>query len=159
SRVLGACALLASLAVLAAGAMPAGAAFGPIQLQSIGPLDQFEYAGEPAISADGRYLALAGALHGVEGIFRKDLRSGQVELVAGGNIYTPNPAAPTDGSAPSISADGRYVSFTTKTPLVAAALTGSNVYVRDMDVASNGGACTSEAEASGRCAFELASAL
>lgn len=152
-------ALLVALLALAAFATCASASFGPIELQSVGPHDQFEDAGEPAIAADGRYLAFEGTLDGVKGIFRKDLQSGQLQLVAGGSIYTPQTGAPTDASAPSISADGQYVSFSTTTALVAAAHAGSNVYVRDMDVESNGAACASEAESADRCAFELASAL
>lgn len=150
---------LMALALCAVPPAPAHADFGPIELQSVGPLDQFEAASAPAISADGRYLAMQGALDGIAGIFRKDLQTGQLQLVAGGSIYTPTPGAPKDASAPSISADGRYVSFTSAVALVQAAKPGSNVYVRDMDVASDGSACTPQEEAAERCPFELASAL
>ncbi len=154
--------LLALALVVVLGALSAASAhadFGPIELQSVGPLDQFESASAPAISADGRYLVMQGALDGVEGIFRKDLQTGQLQLVAGGSTYVKTPTAPREASAPSISADGRYVSFTSAVALVKAAKPGRNVYVRDMDVASDGAACTPETEATGRCPFELASAL
>ncbi|HTZ88104.1 MAG TPA: hypothetical protein VMB05_15665 [Solirubrobacteraceae bacterium] len=150
--------LLASSALVTV-AEPALAGFGPIRLQSVGPLDQFEGASEPAIAAGSGYLAFAGTLDGVKGVFRKNLQSGEVQLVAGGSTYAPAEGAPTDASAPSISANGRYVSFTSTTPLTAAAHAGSNVYVRDMGTASDGTACTAEAESARRCAFELASAL
>ncbi|HEY2536283.1 MAG TPA: hypothetical protein VGI24_04790 [Solirubrobacteraceae bacterium] len=152
-------ALALVLGLCSVAAAPARADFGAIELQSVGPLDQFESASAPAISADGSYLAMQGTLDGVEGIFRKDLQTGQLQLVAGGSTYVKTPTAPRDASAPSISADGRYVSFTSAVALVAAAKPGGNVYVRDMDVASDGAACTPEAETTGRCAFELASAL
>jgi Tol biopolymer transport system component len=148
-------------ALLAARAGIARASFGPIELQSFGPSEQFESATESAISGDGRYLAFAGRLAGVQGVYRKDLATGGLpELAAGGSVYQSGPGA-TDASAPSISADGRYVSFTSADRLVAAARTGSNVYVRDMDLPAPaaGGACSAEEEAGGRCAYELASAL
>jgi hypothetical protein len=106
-RLLGAVA--AALAAGALGAAPAAGEFGPIELQSVGPLDQADSATEPAISANGEYLAFQGSLDGVRGVFRKDLRDGQIELVAGGSAYDPAPGSPADASAPSISAEGRYV--------------------------------------------------
>jgi Tol biopolymer transport system component len=155
-------AVAVALALLPLLASPAVAAalgnFGPIELQSVGQLEQFESAGEAAISGDGRYLVFEGTLAGIRGIYRKDLESGQVQLVAGGSIYEDSGAI--DASAPSISADGRYVSFTTATALVGAAHTGSNVYVRDMTVDPGfEGTCTQAQEAEGRCPYELASAL
>jgi Tol biopolymer transport system component len=86
----------------------------------------FESASSPALSQDGRYLAFSGTIAGVEGVYRRDLQTGELQLVAHG-----------DGSAPSISADGRYVAFTaTDEPesyLAPGADEGcSQVYVRDM---------------------------
>jgi Tol biopolymer transport system component len=133
-------------------ATPALAGFGPIELQSVGQFgygefEQFEEAGEPAISEDGQYLAFKGTLGLVSGIWRKDLQTGALELVA------------SSGSDPSISADGRYVSFTAPDELVKDAKTGGNVYVRDMDIESSGASCTNEEETQGKCPYELASAL
>jgi hypothetical protein len=153
-------ALLVAAIFCAAPTTPALAGFGPIELQSASPLEQFEEASAPAISADGDYLAFAGRLDGVSGVFRKDLQTGQLQLVA------------VEASEPSISEEGRYVSFTTSTGLVKAAKPGDNVYVRDMDRAlpgetgegglaapREGGACAAAEEANGGCPYELASAL
>lgn len=162
SRRLLVLALLTAPLLSAAFANSALAGFGPIELQSVGSLDQFESAGEPAISADGRYLAFQGSLDGVIGVFRKDLQTGAVELVAGGSAYSPGPEEPTDAFAPSISADGQYVSFNSSKPLVGHAHVGSNVYVRNMALPlPAAGACSAleEAEEAGRCPYELASVL
>ena len=151
-------AAMASL-LLAAGPVSARSIFGPIVLQSTGSLEQFESAGEVAISADGDYLAFEGTLAGVRGVYRKDLQSGSIQLVAGGSIFS-SEAQAVDAYAPSISADGRYVSFTTATALVKAAHPGSNVYVRDMAIdPDENGRCSEAQEAGGQCPYELASAL
>jgi Tol biopolymer transport system component len=127
----------ASLAVIATLLVPATAAadFGPIQLVSKSEAEQAAVAIAPAIAADGRYLAFQGTIGGLRGVFRKDLETGAVEVVAAGSAYAEKaPAA--DAAAPSISADGRYVSFTTKTPLDPADDTqafSTDVYVADMD--------------------------
>jgi len=92
------------------GAVPAAAGadvFEPIALVSRGTLgagatQQAEYAHDPAISGDGRYLAFDGSIGGITGVWRRDLATGQIEQVAGG-----------DAELPSISANGQYVSFTT----------------------------------------------
>lgn len=138
-------------AALAAGALlapTARAGFGPIQLQSVGPLEQFEEASEPAISGNGQYLAFRGRLAGGSGVWLKALATGQLQVIAPG------------AEAPSISADGQYVSFTTSEPLVGQAHAGSNVYVRDMAIEpAYLGPCSASQEAAGRCPYELASAL
>jgi hypothetical protein len=116
--------------------------FGPISLVSQGavgatPPQQAEYAHDTAISADGRYLAFDGSIGGVSGVWRRDLTTGALQQVAGG-----------DAELPSLSADGRYVSFTTNEgqglARITYGLTGQapssapgtqeavNVYVRDM---------------------------
>lgn len=91
----------------------AAAEFGPIQLVSKSATEQAGYAKEPALSGDGQYVAFRGELGGHTGIFRKDLATGAVTLVVEafqtGNQSEPNPEA----EAPSISADGQFVSFTT----------------------------------------------
>ena len=64
---------------------------------------RLEYAHDPALSGDGRYVVFDGSVAGVTGVWRRENRpAGAVEQVAGG-----------DAELPSISADGRYVSFTT----------------------------------------------
>ncbi len=123
-----ACAL-AVTTPLAAAPSPAGAdVFGPISLVSAGDVgaagvQQAEYAHDATISGDGRYVAFDGAVGGVTGVWRRDLASGAIERVAGG-----------DAELPSISEDGRYISFTTTADLVPEdGARGPNVWVRDME--------------------------
>lgn len=127
----------ASLALLVATAANADV-FSPIGLVSYGEVggsglvQQAEYAHDSAISADGRYVAFDGSIGGVTGVWRRDLTTGVIEQVAGG-----------DAAMPSISEDGRYVSFTTgegaSLPEITDELPDSNprpeavnVYRRDM---------------------------
>lgn len=126
-----------SALVLAAAllpASPADAEFGPIRLASRSVAHQAGEAGAPSISADGRYLAFQGSLDGSRGVFRKDLASGVVTPVAVGSAGDPNtPGA--DAAVPSISADGRYVAFTTGAqldPLHDLQASSKDVYVADM---------------------------
>jgi hypothetical protein len=118
------CALAATL--LCCGS--AQATFTPFGLISADPEKglQADFAYDPAISADGRYVAFTGSIASRQGIYRKELATGRLELVAAG-----------DGAgAPSISANGQYVSFTTDQNPVTGAATGacSSVYVRNMEV-------------------------
>ncbi len=149
------------LIVGAIAAMPSSASadvFGPISLASASTTEQADYAHDPAMSADGRYVAYDGYFDGQTGVWRRDLQTGTVAPVAVGEPGTPA------GSAllPSISEEGRYVSFTTQAALTPAndLNHGPDVYVRDMDV-SETQPCAEEqvlqpAEA---CAFTLASAV
>ncbi|MGP0101080.1 MAG: TolB family protein [Solirubrobacteraceae bacterium] len=137
----------AMLLTAALGAVPAsGDVFSPIELVSAGTLgggaqQQAEYAHDSVISADGAYVVFDGAVGGETGVWRVDLATRQIQQVAGG-----------DALLPSVSEDGRYVSFTTnqtEAELVAGTrgLNGEpplsevpgapgpeNVYVRDMDL-------------------------
>jgi hypothetical protein len=133
-------ALPVALFVLAASAVwtavPARAdVFGTISLLSANPFDQAEYAHDPVLSENGRYVVFDGAIAGVQGVWRRETQPGaSFEQVAGG-----------DATLPSVSADGRYVSFTTNEGASLPAITdgriqGSaaerevpSVYVRDMD--------------------------
>jgi hypothetical protein len=154
--------LFGAMAILAAGCCSAAAAdvFGPISLASESSGEQALYARDPAISGDGRYVAFDGYFAGQTGVFRRDLVTGAVEPVA---VGAPGTSA---GSAelPSISEDGRFVSFTTTARLDEENDTnpGPDVYVRDMDKPSSE-PCPSnweESQASREeCAFELVSAL
>jgi hypothetical protein len=137
------CALLpcAAASVLLCGAAPAGAdVFGPISLVSESPSQQADYAHNPVISGDGRYVALDGSYGGETGVWRRAQSSGAVEQVAGG-----------DAELPSISDDGRYVSFTTTAALSPQdSNVGPDVYVRDMSLeASQPGAFTLASAADG----------
>lgn len=128
-RVALALALVALLA--AASAAPAGAdVFGPISLVSVGGVgggrpQQAEYAHDAAISGNGRYVAFDGAVGGASGVWRRDLSTGAIERVAGG-----------DAELPSISDSGRFVSFTSTQDLAPGdGARGTNVWVRDMEPA------------------------
>ena len=124
---------VSALATLSASAV-ARAQFTPAQLLSSEPPLQFQQASTPAFAHDGEYVAFRGTLAGVPGIYRRDLRTGAIALVAGASSQ-PELNAP-DAAAPSISEEGRYVAFTTAHDLDAAVDSGSGcpqVYVRDMD--------------------------
>lgn len=119
--------------LLALGPPRASAEFEPIRLISKDALEQADSASEPALSADGRYVAFQASLGGREGVFREDLETGEVVPVATGSAYL-NGSPGADADAPSISADGRYVSFTTAAPLDPADdhNDAEDVYVADM---------------------------
>ncbi len=124
SWVAAACAA-ATVAAALAPATPARAEFGKPELMSGTARLLFDNAAEPALSEDASHVAFQGSLGEVPGVYLRDIASGHVELVAGG-----------DASAPSISTDGRYVAFTSTAVLTAAAKPGAGcpqVYVRDMD--------------------------
>jgi hypothetical protein len=143
-------ALLAASAATAVGTACASASadvFGPISLASENTTQQVDYAHDPAISGSGRFVAFDGSFGAVRGVWRRDLQSGAVEQVAGG-----------DAELPSISSDGRFISFTTTARLTPGDRNeGPDVYVRDMEVASSQ-PCVEEAEAK-PCPFTLASAV
>jgi Tol biopolymer transport system component len=146
----------AAVAAVVAVPVPAAAdVFGSISLASAGTTpgssfaQQSNYAHDPAISGNGRYVAFDGSFGGVTGVWRRDLLSGVVEEVAGG-----------DAELPSISEDGRYVSFTTNEGRALARFTNGranapeeeavNVYVRDMSLGpGEGGAFTLASAPSG----------
>jgi Tol biopolymer transport system component len=127
-------AALLALAAALSGAGPAAAEFGPIRLVSRTASLQADEAVAPAISADGRYVAFQGAIAGQRGVFRRDLQTGTVAPVAAGSIYEANSPG-SDATAPAISADGRYVAFTTAAPfdpLDDPQAVSRDVYVADM---------------------------
>lgn len=107
--------------------------FGSISLISQSATQQADYAHDPAISGDGRYVAFDGSSGGISGVWRRDLESGVVERVDA-EVPCPNQPSPCYAALPSISRDGRYVSFTTTAQLAPGdANRGPDVYVRDMD--------------------------
>lgn len=73
--------------------------------------------GAPAISADGRYVAFVGSSNsltpelgsGFNDIYLKDMQTGAVRLIT---PRSANGALSAESAGPSISADGRYVAFT-----------------------------------------------
>jgi hypothetical protein len=128
--------IVCCLCVLTATVLPAvsaRAAFTPATLLSSAPSLQFDEASNPAFSSDGHYVAFRGSLAGVPGIYRRDLENGETRLVAGASDVEELDAP--DAAGPSISADGRYIAFTSAHDLDTADDTGSGcpeVYVRDM---------------------------
>lgn len=116
---------------------------------------QFEDAEAPALARDGDYVAFQGSVAGVAGVWRRDLETGAIEPVA--TAYSADApelgalseaVAAGDAKAPSISADGRYIAFTTTADLEPEHLNHAGeaegepaadkgcpeVYVRDMEV-------------------------
>lgn len=150
---------LCAAALLCASAPARADVFGPISLASAGTLpggelaQQAESAGNPVISGNGLYVTFDGTFAGHHGVFRRDVQTGEVLTVAEG-----------DAAMPSISDDGRYISFTTTARLDEQNDTnrGPDVYVRDMAV-ENTRSCPPGWEESGLeradCAFTLASAV
>jgi Tol biopolymer transport system component len=114
----------------------AAAEFGPIKLLSKSQFEQANYAGETAMSADGRYVVFCAELGGREGIFREEVSTGLIAPVVTTAVPQSEGCRPLVSYVwgPSISADGRYVSFTTKSQLVPSARPKTEaVYVADMD--------------------------
>ncbi len=95
----------------------------------------------PRISGNGRFVVFvsqtqfdAQAPAGVDQVYRRDLQTGQVtavtrpaQSISGGSV--------TDlgGHSPSISDDGRFVAFVSRTKFDANASDGDQIYVRDLD--------------------------
>jgi WD40-like Beta Propeller Repeat len=147
-------ALLALICCASAGAD----VFGPISLVSDNALEQADYAHDPAISANGEYVAFDGYFEGLTGVWRRDLKSDSVEPVAVGEPGTPGGSA----ELPSISENGQYISFTTTAALAPKNDTnkGPDVYVRNMDVPETEPCTEEEAiQPQQACAFTLASAV
>jgi WD40-like Beta Propeller Repeat len=132
--------------------LSARAAFTPIQLVSKTPREQAAFAGDPVISADGRYVAFCARLGGHDGIFREQLETDLVVPVAVGPPSFSGCAQVSESfaTAPSISAEGRYVSFTTTASLVHedTEAGSSDVYVADMSTSPPTYALVSAADGS-----------
>lgn len=74
---------------------------------------QFESAEAPAFAGKSPYVVFRGSLAGKTGLYRRDVDDEEVALVAGeapAGFSEGVPDAP-EATAPSISADGRYVAF------------------------------------------------
>jgi hypothetical protein len=150
----------APLALLAAGAgalafaaAPAAAYFAPgatpvsVSLQRLEQADDVTLSAD--VSSDGRFVAFETAARNLfadddpdpegayrrGGIFRRDLASGALELVAHGSLVDEESGqAQVRGAAnPSISGDGRYVAFSSGERLSPVDVNDEiDVYVRDM---------------------------
>ncbi len=160
-------ALLVALAVascsLTAASTGRADLFSPSSLVSYGAIggggfaQQAEYAHDSVVSADGHYVAFDGSIGGVTGVWRRDLATEIIEQVAGG-----------DAAMPSISEEGRYVSFTTNEGDSLPEITHArpdpaphgevvNVYRRDMDSEPAATAAEEAARPAGERAFLTAS--
>jgi hypothetical protein len=144
-----------ALVALAAAVPPAPAAFLPgAQIVSVdnardeqgdGP------TGDAVITPDGRYVVIATRATNffadddpdpanderVGGIFRYDRLTGAIVLVADGDLVTQSDGTlvTAGATAPSVSADGRFVVFATAQRLVPQDTNDNiDVYVRDMNV-------------------------
>jgi Tol biopolymer transport system component len=135
-----------------------GAAIVSASFQKLEEGDDATFAG--AISADGRFVVFQtlarnfyddadpggySAAFGytdpgfrVGGVFRRDMATGAVEMVADGDFHKssdPVHVAVLGAGSPSISGDGRYVAFSTAERLVPQDVNDNiDVYVRDMTV-------------------------
>lgn len=149
--------LCALVAMLAAAATASADVFGSISLVSSDPLEQADYAHDPAISENGQYVAFDGYIDGLTGVWRKDLQTGTIEPVAVGEQDTPA----GDAELPSISENGQYISFTTTARLDPANDTnvGPDVYVRNMDVPESAPCEEASLHPAQPCAFTLVSAV
>jgi hypothetical protein len=100
----------------------------------------------PSVSADGRYVAYSGSENGHTQVFVRDTCEG---AASGCKAQTTLLSAASDGSAanddsssPAISANGRYVAFSSAaTNLVENAPAGHQIYLRDT-CAGAGGSCS-----------------
>jgi hypothetical protein len=141
--------LPAALAGWAAWAGPTQAAYGPFTLVAGSPSLrlQADYAYDAAISANGEYVAYTGSIASQPGVYRTDLATGEVQVVALG----------AGTGVPSISANGQYVSFTTDDDPLTGEPAGecTSVYVRDMSRRVEGSASKPSEEAG---AYTLVSA-
>jgi Tol biopolymer transport system component len=155
-RRLALCTIGALVLGLAGGTAARADVFESISLASVNQFEQAGVAEHPAISGNGRFVAFDGSFGGVSGVWRADLsvRPRAIAPVAVGAVGTPE----SDAKLPSISEDGRYVSFTTTARLDEGndSNGGPDVYVRDM---SNSNSKPCPPEASEPCAFTLASAV
>lgn len=119
------------LALGVAGRSARADVFEGTTLLSASPTEQVIYAHDPAVSGDGRWVVFDGDYGGQLGVWRRAVAGGPIEPVAVGAPGTPA------GSAvlPSVSEEGRYVSFTTSARLDPGddVNRSPDVYVRDMD--------------------------
>lgn len=136
--------LIPALAACAAMATPsAHAAQDDLLLVSsplAAPFALDGHSGSPSVSADGRYVAfrsaatnlVPGDANGKDDVFVKDLATGAVDLVSRSSAGV---QGDDDAYSPSISADGRYVAFTSGADnLVSGVTSGVNqehVFLRD----------------------------
>ncbi|MET0497602.1 MAG: malectin domain-containing carbohydrate-binding protein [Steroidobacteraceae bacterium] len=94
------------------------------------------YGESLSLSADGRYVAyvtssdniVVGDTNGREDVFVYDRQTGATERVS---VSTSGGESNGDNYEPAISADGRYVTFTSYANNLAAGATGNNIFLHD----------------------------
>jgi hypothetical protein len=111
---------LGAIAAVCLLASAADADFTPAALLSGTPNVQFTEAKAPALATEAPYAVFQGVVGGVEGVFRRNLETGQIQPVATSyagktaEFGAPAPAFSTpEAASPSVSANGQYVAFTT----------------------------------------------
>jgi hypothetical protein len=100
----------------------------------------------PAVSMDGRYVAYTASQGDHTQVFVRDTCEGAASgcpprtlLVSAGPDGTPGN---DDSRSPSMSADGRYIAFSSSANLVAGTTSGRQVYLRDTCVGVSSPSCT-----------------
>lgn len=148
------CILASALSCLAPVASPAAAFVAPGATIASASLERLEQGDDSTlqvtISADGRYVVFQTRARNlfadddpdppgrfrVGGIFRRDLQTGALALVADGDQRAedaPETTLVRGAQNPSVSSDGRFVAFATGQQLVPEDDNGNvDVYVRDM---------------------------
>ncbi|GAB2702264.1 PD40 domain-containing protein [Kitasatospora kifunensis] len=101
------------------------------------------YSSGGALSADGRYAVFTsaadnlapGATKGVQNVYLRDLRTHRTQLISAGNGSAPQVG---DSDQPTISADGRYIAYTSNRPDLVPGGTGTfaDVFVYDRHTGS-----------------------
>jgi Tol biopolymer transport system component len=97
----------------------------------------------PCVSGDGRYVAFTswatnlvqGDKNGRDDIFVRDRQAGITVLVS---VSSTGVQADYLSQSPSISADGRYVAFTSGASSLVPGVTGSQIYLHDRDADEDG---------------------
>jgi hypothetical protein len=112
-----------------AGACPAGSVRAAAAVQSVGEE-------KPAVSADGRFVAYTAAQGEHSQIFVRDTCQGATEACQARTLLVSSAidgaVGNDDSGSPSMSADGRYVAFSSAaTNLIAQAPPGPQIYLRD----------------------------
>ena len=153
--IAGAVALSAALAhaTPALAYIPPGATIVSASLERLEQADDSTL--QVALSGDGRYAAFStrarnffadddpdpGGQFRAGGIFRRDLQTGGLDLVARGDLRpesAPDTILIRGALNPSVSADGRYIAFSTGWKLAPEDTNGNvDVYVRDMNRSVN----------------------
>jgi Tol biopolymer transport system component len=143
-KVLGGAALLFALAAFGAS-LPALSAPGAARTDLVSRAPGLHGAAadgdssSASISADGRYVAFASKAANLSGadrngtvdIFVRDMKTGAVTLVSRADGVN-GAAGDQDSFSPHISADGRYVAFTSLAANLGTPSVNSEVYVRDL---------------------------